>query len=50
MFVGASAGSTSGSVKVVRLLVAAKVVKRELSRVLHPRAAKPVVILSLIHI
>lgn len=44
MFVGASAGSTSGSVKVVRLLVAAKVVKRELSRVLHPRAAKPVVI------
>lgn len=44
MFVGASAGSTSGSVKVVRLLVAAKVVKRELSRVLHPRAAKPAVI------
>ena len=44
MFVGASAGSTSGSVKVVRLVVWAKVVKREISRVLHPQAAKPVII------
>lgn len=44
MFIGASAGSTSGSVKVVRVLVAAKVVKREVAKVLHPQAAKPVVI------
>ncbi|MDI9458611.1 MAG: TrkH family potassium uptake protein [Bacillota bacterium] len=44
MFVGASAGSTSGSVKVVRLLIAAKVVKREVAKVLHPQAAQPVVI------
>ncbi|HPT84159.1 MAG TPA: TrkH family potassium uptake protein [Limnochordia bacterium] len=44
MFVGGSAGSTSGSVKVVRLLVTAKVVKREINRVLHPQAARPVII------
>ena len=30
--------------KVVRLLIAAKVVKREVAKVLHPQAAQPVVI------
>jgi trk system potassium uptake protein TrkH len=44
MFVGASAGSTSGSVKVVRLMVGAKVVRGEISRVLHPQAARPVIV------
>lgn len=42
MFVGGSAGSTAGSVKIVRLLVAAKVVRREVSRTLHPHAATPI--------
>lgn len=44
MFIGGSAGSTSGSVKVVRLLVTAKVVKREIAHVLHPQAARPVIV------
>ncbi|NMB00815.1 MAG: TrkH family potassium uptake protein [Firmicutes bacterium] len=44
MFVGGSAGSTSGSVKVIRLLVASKVVKREIAKTLHPQVATPIVI------
>jgi trk system potassium uptake protein TrkH len=44
MFVGGSAGSTVGSVKVIRLLVAGKVVKRELARLLHPQVARPITI------
>lgn len=42
MFVGGSAGSTAGSVKVVRLVVAGKVIKREISRTLHPQATTPI--------
>lgn len=44
MFVGGSAGSTAGSIKVVRLLVAGKVVKREISKTLHPQIAAPITI------
>lgn len=44
MFVGGSAGSTSGSIKVIRLLVAGKVVKRELGKTLHPQMASPITI------
>ncbi len=44
MFVGGSAGSTAGSVKVIRLLVAGKVMKREFARILHPQAATPITI------
>lgn len=44
MFVGGSAGSTAGSVKVIRLLVAGKVVRREISKTLHPRVANPIII------
>lgn len=44
MFVGGSAGSTAGSVKVIRLLFAGKVVKRELRKILHPQIAAPITI------
>lgn len=38
MFVGGSAGSTGGSIKVMRILVLIKILKRELTKILHPRA------------
>lgn len=38
MFVGGSAGSTGGSIKVMRILVLMKLLKRELTKILHPRA------------
>lgn len=42
MFVGGCAGSTGGSIKVIRLLVLLKLVKREIMHILHPRAMVPV--------
>ncbi len=42
MFVGGSAGSAAGGIKVVRLLIIAKHTAREVRRVLHPRATLPV--------
>ena len=42
MFVGASAGSTGGGLKVVRVVVLFKVIKRELTRVIHPRAVRTI--------
>lgn len=44
MFVGGSAGSTAGSIKVIRLLVAGKVVKREVGKTLHPQMVVPITI------
>jgi trk system potassium uptake protein TrkH len=38
MFIGGCAGSTGGSIKVVRILALVKLVKKELTMVLHPRA------------
>lgn len=38
MFVGGSAGSTGGSIKVIRILVLVQLVKREFTKVLHPRS------------
>ncbi|MBF8982912.1 TrkH family potassium uptake protein [Lutibacter sp. B2] len=38
MFVGGSAGSTGGSIKVIRILALIKLIKRELTKILHPRA------------
>lgn len=38
MFIGGSAGSTGGSIKVIRILVLIKLIKRELTKILHPRA------------
>ncbi len=42
MFVGASAGSTGGGMKVIRILVMFKLIKREVGKLHHPRAVMPV--------
>ena len=42
MFAGASAGSTSGSVKIVRHLLVAKVLRRELRQTVHPEEVMPI--------
>ena len=38
MFFGGSAGSTSGGIKCIRILILLKIVKREISKIIHPRA------------
>lgn len=42
MFIGGSAGSTTGSVKVLRHLLLGKVLRRELRQTLHPELVLPV--------
>ncbi len=42
MFVGGSAGSTAGSVKVVRHLLLGKILRRELDQTVHPELVAPV--------
>jgi len=42
MFVGGSAGSTAGGMKVVRIMVILKLIKREVSKIFHPRALIPI--------
>ena len=42
MFIGGSAGSTGGAVKIVRWMVILKSVKRELFTTVHPEAVRPV--------
>ncbi|NHN61364.1 TrkH family potassium uptake protein [Halorussus sp. JP-T4] len=42
LFVGGSAGSTGGAVKIVRWLVILKSLKRELFTTVHPEAVRPV--------
>lgn len=42
MFIGGCAGSTSGSVKVIRILVLAKLVKRQVAKIFHPNAYIPI--------
>ncbi|MFC4551575.1 TrkH family potassium uptake protein [Halorussus sp. GCM10023401] len=42
LFVGGSAGSTGGAVKIVRWLVVLKSIKRELFTTVHPEAVRPV--------
>jgi trk system potassium uptake protein TrkH len=42
MFSGASAGSTSGSVKVARHLVIGRVLRRELDQTVHPEYVAPI--------
>jgi len=42
MFVGGSAGSTGGSIKVVRWVVILKSLRRELFTTVHPEAVRPV--------
>lgn len=38
MFVGGCAGSTGGSIKVVRILILFKLIQREFMKILHPRS------------
>jgi trk system potassium uptake protein TrkH len=42
MFIGACSGSTAGGVKVVRFVVLAKMLRREIQKVIHPRAVMPI--------
>ena len=42
MFIGASAGSTGGGLKVSRLMILFKSVKREVKKLLHPRSVSSV--------
>lgn len=42
MFVGGCAGSTTGAIKNIRILVLLKLIKREISKIFHPRAIIPV--------
>jgi len=42
MFVGGCAGSTGGGIKVIRLLIMGKVVKKEILKLLHPKAFVPI--------
>lgn len=42
MFIGGSAGSTSGGIKVIRILVLLKLIKREILKIFHPRAVVPI--------
>lgn len=42
MFVGGSAGSTAGGMKVIRVLILLKLIKREVSKIFHPNALIPI--------
>jgi trk system potassium uptake protein TrkH len=42
MFVGGSAGSTGGAIKIVRWLIVAKSIRRELFTTVHPEAVRPI--------
>lgn len=42
MFIGGSAGSTAGGIKMVRLLVVFKQIRREIAKIFHPRAVIPI--------
>ncbi len=42
MFTGAAAGSTSGGLKVIRILILLKLVSRQMRKLLHPRAVIPI--------
>ena len=42
MFVGGSAGSAAGGIKIIRLLIVAKNTSREVRKALHPRAVLPI--------
>ncbi len=42
MIIGGSAGSTAGGLKIVRLLVVLKLIRREVTKIFHPRAVIPI--------
>lgn len=41
-FIGGSAGSTAGAIKVIRILIMLKFITREFYRLLHPKIVRPV--------
>lgn len=41
-FIGGSAGSTAGGIKVIRVLIVFKIIRREFYRLLHPKIVRPV--------
>ena len=42
MFIGGCAGSTGGGIKQIRVLIMLKLIKREISKIFHPRAIIPI--------
>lgn len=42
MFIGACAGSTSGGIKISRILILLKTIRKELSLIIHPRQVKKI--------
>ena len=42
MFIGASAGSTGGAIKVVRHVLIGRILRRELERTVHPEVVSPI--------
>lgn len=42
MFIGGCAGSTGGGIKNIRILVLLKLIKREITKIFHPRAIIPI--------
>ncbi len=42
MLIGGCAGSTAGGSKVIRVLVLLKLIKREILKIFHPRAVRPI--------
>ncbi|MDD4494172.1 MAG: TrkH family potassium uptake protein [Eubacteriales bacterium] len=42
MFFGGCAGSTAGAIKNIRILVLLKLIKREVTKIFHPRAVVPI--------
>jgi trk system potassium uptake protein TrkH len=42
MFIGASAGSTGGGLKCIRVILLFKIIKREITKINHPRAVQTV--------
>lgn len=42
MFIGSSAGSTAGGMKVIRIVVLLKLIQREMKRAVHPKAVLPI--------
>jgi trk system potassium uptake protein TrkH len=42
MFVGGSGGSTGGGIKIIRWIIVAKAVRRELFTTAHPEAVRPI--------
>lgn len=42
MFIGASAGSTGGGLKCIRILLLARIIKREIAKINHPNAVQTV--------